>query len=110
MTWIEHDRAMSDPRFRALSIARVEVDEGTGMTHPYFVIEGACPLLDADRNRCTVHPDWFYTCATWPFLLMPDGTLMVNMSCSGFGEGPKVDPEDMRRRILRERARAGMVA
>jgi Fe-S-cluster containining protein len=108
LTWPEHERARSDRRFAALRIDRLEVEEGTGRTHPYFVIDGCCPLLEEKRSLCSVHPDWFYTCATWPFLLMPDGTLMVNESCKGFGSGDPVDRERMTRRILSERTRAGM--
>jgi Fe-S-cluster containining protein len=108
VTWPEYERCAGDRRFNRLRIDRLEVEEGTGRTHPYFVIEGACPLLDRDRSLCSVHPDWFYTCATWPFLLLPDGKLMVNRNCKGFGSGPCIDVGRMVDRVLRERSRAGM--
>ncbi|MGA1794206.1 MAG: YkgJ family cysteine cluster protein, partial [Thermoplasmatota archaeon] len=90
-------------------VNRVEVDPGTGATHPYFVIEGKCPMLDDFTSLCTMYPDWPYTCATYPFLLLPDGTLMVHRECDGFGHGEVVDEKLMKRKILHERKRAGMV-
>ncbi|MEJ2068270.1 MAG: hypothetical protein P8Y09_10075, partial [Deltaproteobacteria bacterium] len=56
-----------------------------------------------------VYPEWPYTCATYPFLLMPDGELMIHPYCEGFGHGPVVDPDRMRRKIIEERKRAGMI-
>ncbi|MDG6225536.1 MAG: YkgJ family cysteine cluster protein [Candidatus Thermoplasmatota archaeon] len=109
MTWAEFERTRDDPRFSKLIVDRIEVDQRTGATHPYFVISGACPLFEAGEGLCSVHPDWFYTCATWPFLLMPDGTLMINVRCKGIGTGEVIRADAMRKRILRERERAGMV-
>jgi Fe-S-cluster containining protein len=108
VTWTEYERCSTDRRFDRLGIDRLEIEEGTGRTHPYFVIDGACPLLDKERSLCSVHSDWFYTCATWPFLLLPDGSIMVNLHCRGFGSGPLVDARMMAQRIIAERGRAGM--
>lgn len=109
LTWFEHDRVKVDARFSDLVIDRIEVDEETGLTHPFFRIDGKCPLLDEETLLCRVYPDWFYTCATYPFLLMPDGEIMVHGGCRGFGQGPVIDKTEMRKKILRERIRAGMI-
>ncbi|MFW3147103.1 MAG: YkgJ family cysteine cluster protein [Thermoplasmatota archaeon] len=109
MTWFEHDRARADPRAKDLAIDRIELDEGSGLTHPYFVIEGKCPMLREKDSACSLYPDWFYTCATYPFLLMPSGTLKVHSKCRGLGQGPIIDRDKMREKILKERRRAGMI-
>ena len=108
LTWWEFERLENDDRASDLRVDRVEVDQGTGLTHPYFVIDGKCPALDDGTSLCTLYPDWPYTCATYPFLLMPDGRLLVHMECEGFGHGEVIDRNRMRERILRERRRAGM--
>ena len=108
LTWYEYKRMMDDPRFDSFRTDRLEEDPATGRTHPFYKIEGRCPLLKGD-NICSVYPDWPYTCATYPFLLMPDGSMMVHNKCAGFGHGDLVDEEEMRGKIIRERKRAGMI-
>ncbi|MGA1822138.1 MAG: YkgJ family cysteine cluster protein [Thermoplasmatota archaeon] len=108
MTWYEHDRMRDDDRFSDLLVDRIEVDEQTGLTHPFFRIDGRCALLDEETSLCRVYPDWFYTCATYPFLLLPDGRIMVHRQCRGFGHGPVVKRSEIEGKIIRERARAGM--
>jgi len=98
-----------DDRFSDLDIDRIEVDPKSGLTHPLFQIDGKCPLLNERTSLCRVYPDWPYTCATYPFLLMPDGELMVHPECAGFGHGPVVDKTDIVMKIIRERIRAGMI-
>ena len=87
---------------------RIEVDRETGRTHPYFVINGKCPMLKEKGSICTLYPDWPYTCATYPFLLMPDGTILCHSNCAGFGHGSVVHAEDIKSKILREREKAGI--
>lgn len=108
LTWIEYDRAKRDPRFSNLVIDRVEEEEGTGRTHPYFVIDEACPLLDPVTNLCRVHDARFYTCAAYPFLLIDDGTIKYHPDCSGFGRGPVIDIPALRKELIGQRIRAGM--
>ncbi|MEA3560044.1 MAG: YkgJ family cysteine cluster protein [Candidatus Thermoplasmatota archaeon] len=109
LTWWEYNRMVRDPRARDLEIDRVEVDPETGLSHPYFVIHGQCKLLDERSHSCTIYPDWLYTCATYPFLLMPDGSLLAHLECPGFGHGEIIDHDQMKEKIMKERVRAGMV-
>jgi len=109
LTWWEYERLQKDERAEDLEMDRVEVDPGTGLTHPYFVIDGMCPMLNDRTSLCTIHPDWPYTCATYPFLLMPDGTLLVHSECAGLGNGDVIDEKLMIGKILKERERAGMM-
>jgi Fe-S-cluster containining protein len=85
------------------------VDPQTGATHPYFVIENICPALIEEGAVCSLYPDWPYTCATYPFLLSPDNNILVHDGCPGFGKGDVVDHDEMRKKIIRERIRAGMI-
>lgn len=109
LTWWEYERLSNDPRAAILNIDKVEVDQGTGLTHPYFVIKDKCPMLKEDGAVCTLYPDWPYTCATYPFLLMPDGTIQCHSKCAGFGHGDIVNAAEMRAKILRERKKAGII-
>lgn len=109
LTWWEYERLRNDPRASGLVVDRVEVDQETGMTHPYFVINEKCPMLKEEGAVCTLYPDWPYTCATYPFLLMPDGTIRCHSKCAGFGHGDVVDAAEMRSKIIRERNRAGII-
>ncbi|MFO8051144.1 MAG: YkgJ family cysteine cluster protein [Thermoplasmatota archaeon] len=109
LTWFEFERSGQDPRASDLDIHKVEVDPDTGLSHPYFVIGNKCRLLDESTRSCRLYPDWFYTCATYPFLLMPDGTLRVHEKCSGIGHGDLMTLHDIREMILKERQRAKMV-
>ena len=88
---------------------KIEIDPETGLTHPYFVISGKCQMLKEEGAVCTLYPDWPYTCATYPFLLMPDGTIKCHSKCAGFGHGGIVNEDEMRSRIMRERNKAGMI-
>lgn len=109
LTWREFDRMARDPRAKDLEINKLEVDHETGLSHPYFVIQGKCKLLDERSHSCTIYPDWLYACATYPFLLMPDGSLLVNSRCPGLGHGEIVDHYKMKEKILKEREKAGMI-
>ncbi len=86
-----------------------EVDPESGMDHPYFLIDGACPMLKREGMTCTIYPDWLYTCATYPFLLMPDGRLLFHTGCNGIGHGEVVNIKSMMTKIIMERKRAGMI-
>lgn len=109
LTWVEHGRLIRDSRTKNLDIDRLEVDPESGASHPYFLIEDQCPMLEEDTRSCSLHPDWPYTCATYPFLLMPDGRLLYHEGCRGFGNGARIDPENIREKILRQRRKAGMI-
>ncbi len=109
LTWKEYDRLRADPRVGDLPGLGLEVDPQTGLDHPYFRLNGACPMLRAEGAVCTLYPDWPYTCAVYPFLLLPDGRLMAHKGCIGFGHGGPVDIERWKGRVLDERAKAGMV-
>ena len=99
----------SDPRAVDLKFDKVEVDPGTGLTHPYFVIVDKCPILKEEGAVCRLYPDWLYTCATYPFLLLQDGSIVTHTQCPGFDHGEIVDIEQMRIKIISERKRAGMI-
>ncbi|MFW3147325.1 MAG: YkgJ family cysteine cluster protein [Thermoplasmatota archaeon] len=109
LTWWEYRRLSSDPRAKDIRMDRIELDRRTGATHPYFVIEGKCGALREEGSVCEMYPDWPYTCATYPFLLLPSGEIMVHRECAGFGHGDVVDGERIRKMIIRERKRAGML-
>jgi Fe-S-cluster containining protein len=108
VTWLEHDKLISYGKKNIPEFKLME-DPGTGLNHPYFVIENKCPLLQEEGMTCTIHPDWFYTCATYPFLLMPDGTLMYHKGCNGIGKGKPVNMKEMKDKVLEERRKAGMI-
>jgi Fe-S-cluster containining protein len=109
LTWIEYERIMSLYRDRPHPEYERELDTETGLDHPYFLIKDICPYLDVDGTACSLHPDWFYTCATYPFLLSPEGGIMYHTECKGLGHGNVVMMEDMKRKILEERKKAGMI-
>ena len=109
LTWHEYDRLEADRRAKGLKGVGRMVDPGTGLDHPYFRIKGACPMFREKGSICTLYPDWPYTCATYPFLLMPDGRLLYHRECPGIGRGPAIDEGEMRERILSEREKAGMI-
>jgi len=92
-----------------MNIDHIEVDPATGATHPYFVIKGKCGALRGEDSVCELYPDWPYTCATYPFLLLPSNEIMVHIECAGFGHGEVVDRDRIRGMIIRERERAGML-
>jgi Fe-S-cluster containining protein len=110
LTWKEYDRLRSDPRVGELPGLGLESDPVSGLDHPFFRTGGRCPMFKEEGAVCTIHPDWPYTCAVYPFLLLPDGRLMAHEDCRGFGHGEKVDPAVWVARIKRERARAGMAS
>jgi Fe-S-cluster containining protein len=109
LTWWEYERLKNDPRAGGMDIDRVEVDPDSGLTHPYFVIDGKCPALIEEGAVCGLYPDWPYTCATYPFLLMNEDTIRVHSKCKGFGHGDVIDLDEMRTRIMSERTKAGML-
>jgi Fe-S-cluster containining protein len=109
LTWWEYRRLSKDPRAKDMKIDHIEVDPKTGATHPFFVIGGKCGALREEGAVCELYPDWPYTCATYPFLLMPSGEIMVHMDCAGFGHGDVVDRDKIRKLIIKERKRAGML-
>ncbi|MBN1390819.1 MAG: YkgJ family cysteine cluster protein [Candidatus Thermoplasmatota archaeon] len=109
LTWWEFERLTNDDRASGIDIDRIELDTRTGLTHPYFLIKEKCPALDAGTFLCTLFPDWPYTCATYPFLLAPGGELMVHTECQGIGQGPVLDIDEMKRKIISEREKAGMI-
>ncbi|OYT48115.1 hypothetical protein B6U83_04050 [Thermoplasmatales archaeon ex4484_36] len=110
ITWVEFRRATEDPEIREkFRVDGVIVDPSTGLSHPFFGIEGGCPYLDPKTNLCTIHPKRFYSCAAWPFLLHTDGKIYYSKECPGFGRGPEVDPRRVLKEILHHRERAGMV-
>lgn len=103
LTWAEYDRLKD-----VLKIDRVVTDKATGMSHPFFEIKDACTCLEEKNNKCRIHSKRPYTCATFPFALSPEGVLLYSKWCKGIGNGPNVNLEKMRKRIIRERKRAGM--
>jgi Fe-S-cluster containining protein len=103
VTWKEYDRLNG-----TLNIEQVVEDKATGMSHPLFEIKDACVCLDVKTNKCKIHSKWPYACATFPFALSPEGDLLYSKWCKGIGEGPIVNKEKMRKKIMRERKRAGM--
>jgi Fe-S-cluster containining protein len=107
MTWKEHDRLSENERSKIMDI-KLETDDTGTMSHPYFLIEKICPFLSVKGMTCTLFPDWFYTCATYPFLLMPDGTLLHHRGCKGIGKGDIVNIQEMKKKITKERKKAGM--
>lgn len=107
LTWKEHERIINGGNLRAIPEFHREVDPGSGLDHPYIVIDGECPLL-VDGNICSIYPDWPFTCATYPFLLMPDGAIMLHSDCPGIGSGDIIDMDEMRGKIMVERKKAGM--
>ncbi len=109
LTWHEHRRILADIRFKVSPVFQVEVDHDTGLDHPYFFIKDKCPYLEEKGMICTRFPEWFYTCATYPFLLYPNGELFYHRECRGIGKGKKVELDVMTRKILKERERAGML-
>lgn len=109
LTWWEYERLKNDPRSGGLNIDKVEVDPDSGLTHPYFVIDGKCPALKEEGSVCRLYPDWPYTCATYPFLLLQDGSIRTHFKCPGFGHGDVIIIDEMRAKIMRERNKAGMI-
>ena len=107
LTWWEYDRIISlegkiHPDFER------EIDTRNGMDHPFYVIRDRCTYLIEEGMICGLHPDWFYTCATYPFLLMPNGELLYHEGCKGIGHGKVVDRKKMIGKIISERRKAGM--
>ena len=109
LTWHEYGRILADSRFKVHPLFQREVDPITGLDHPFFFIKDKCPYLEEKDMTCTRYPEWFYTCATYPFLLDPSGSLFYHKECRGIGQGEEVDIEVMIRKILKERERAGMM-
>lgn len=108
ITWYEHDRILSTGK-EILPDLHLERDPDSGLTHPFYIIDGKCPYLIENGMVCSLHPDWFYTCATYPFLLMPDGKLLCHRDCMGLGSGDNIDIEGMKEKIIGERKKAGMI-
>jgi hypothetical protein len=108
LTWIEFRRVVNDPDIKYHPDFEKEVHPETGMDHPYFMIVDRCPYLEGSAT-CGLYPDWFYTCATYPFLLTPDGILLYHTECKGIGYGDPVDPCKIKKKIIKERKRAGMI-
>jgi len=104
VTWKEYDRLKGE-----LNIEQVVEDKASGMSHPLFEIRDACVCLDVKTNRCKIHSKWPYACATFPFALDPSGDLQYSKWCKGIGDGPVVRSVKMKKKILRERKRAGML-
>jgi len=109
LTWKEYDRLREDPGVGELEGLGLEVDPETGLDHPFFRLNGACPMLREEGAVCTLYPDWPYTCAVYPFLLLPDGRLLAHSECLGLGHGNPIDIGLWKRRIALERKKAGMV-
>ena len=103
LTWDEYDRLKD-----VLEIDQVVLDEKTGMSHPLFEIKDACVCLNRKKNLCKIHSKWPYACATFPFGIDPKGKLIYSKWCKGIGEGGLVDRKKMRKKIMKERKRAGM--
>ncbi len=104
VTWVEYDRLKND-----LNIEQVVQDPKTGMSHPLFEIKDACVCLNTKKNKCRIHSKCPYSCATFPFGIDPKGHLIYHRSCSGIGKGPLVDEEKMKKKIISERKKAGML-
>jgi Fe-S-cluster containining protein len=109
LTWKEYDRIRADGRFDRMVIDTFKVNREEGTSHPVYVVSGGCPLLDRETSLCTVYEERPYTCAVYPFLMMPDGTILGHEECPGFGHGEKIDLRDLKRVILKERKRAGII-
>jgi len=103
VTWKEYDRLNG-----ILNIDQVVVDQDTGMSHPLFEITDACVCLNTKKNICKIHSKWPYSCATFPFGLDPKGKLVYSKWCKGIGEGPVVNKLKTKKKIMKERKRAGM--
>jgi Fe-S-cluster containining protein len=103
VTWIEFDRLK-----KHLNIDQVVVDERSGMSHPLFEIKDACVCLNTKKNLCKIHSKRPYSCATFPFGFDTKGRLMYHKNCQGIGKGPKVDLNNMTKKIMKHRKKAGM--
>jgi Fe-S-cluster containining protein len=109
LTWHEYRRILTDTRFKDHPVFQREVDPDSGLDHPFFFIKDKCPYLEVNGMICTRYPEWFYTCATYPFLLDPEGQIFYHTECRGIGQGIKVERDELVRKILKERERAGMM-
>jgi Fe-S-cluster containining protein len=108
LTWHEFRRTIDRNPSRKHPVFDREVDPSTGLDHPFFLIEGKCPYLIDKEMVCSLYPEWFYTCATYPFLLTPEKVLLYHRECSGLGHGPEIDMDSIKEKIIAERKRAGM--
>ena len=93
LTWCEFRRVTSGKDLELPEFDR-EVDEGSGLDHPFYVIDRKCPFLIEEGMTCSLYPDWFYTCATYPFLMMPDGVILYHRECRGIGHGEVVNVDE----------------
>ena len=103
LTWNEYDRLKDK-----LPISEMVVDQGSGMSHPFYMIKKSCVQYDIKTRKCKIYSERAYTCATYPFALTPEGKLVRSKFCRGFGHGSNVDRPKMIKYIKKMRKRAGM--
>ena len=72
--------------------------EGLGYQQAIFAADGAlqkdsgfCAFLEDDR-RCSIYDGRPGLCRSFPFFLEDDGSIDVDLSCPGVGQGPEVEP------------------
>lgn len=103
LTWTEYDRlrdVFPDMKFI--------FDEDSGASHPFLELFKGCLQYDRSGRRCRIYSIRPYSCAAFPFLLVPDLSLYVHTSCPGAGRGPTVDIEEKRRELIELKRKAGM--
>ncbi len=103
LTWEEYDRLKEK-----IPITEIVVDKKTGMSHPFFEIGDQCICYDPETHKCKIYRDRAYSCATFPFAFTQEGELVRSKFCKGFGHGKQINPEKMKRYILKWRKKAGM--
>ncbi|MDP6155443.1 MAG: YkgJ family cysteine cluster protein [Candidatus Thermoplasmatota archaeon] len=103
LTWKEYDR-LND----VLPIETVVLHELMGASHPYFRINGRCPVHDKENRKCAIYDKKCYTCNAFPFLVTLKRELHICKSCEGFGQGPLIDIDKKIAELLKLKQEAGM--
>jgi len=102
LTWDEYDR------LKELAIDQYVKDDESGMSHPIMEIDGCCVAWDKETGLCKVWKERPYTCATFPFAFDTEWNVVRSLHCKGFGHGPEVEEEKVRRFLIKWRKKAGM--
>ena len=103
LTWDEYDRLKD-----YLPLDKALYDEETGASHPFLELKGGCPRYDSAKRECTIHDILPYSCAAFPFLLVPPSSLYVNRFCLGLGKGSRLDSGAKRRELIALKRNAGI--